>query len=66
MEDMILVLRTMRPDLPASYIPIRLMDTRFLCLFVSEQGTLVEDSPLFEITMDGIDAPKEVHPSFKR
>lgn len=66
MEDMLILLQAMRPDLPPIYVPIRLMDNRFLCLSVPEKGTRVEDSPLFEIKMEGVDVPKKIHPSFKK
>lgn len=66
MEDMLGLLEAMRPDLPSRYIPIRLLDTRFLCLCLTDEKKTLEDASLVEIDLAVTDPPRKVHPSFKK
>ncbi len=59
------LLRVARPDLPHSLIVIRLLDTRALCLDLSQEPQ--NDAPLVEVNLARQDIlPMRVHDSFGR
>jgi hypothetical protein len=65
MQKMTIILQAMRPDLRPDYIPMRIMDSRLLCLDVSGSAIAPDDAPMVEIDIERIDPPRKVHPSFR-